>query len=334
MSSRLRHAPRRSERRPGAPVTPHPLADWIRLLALTLMWGSAFLLTKIAVSALDPDLVVAGRLLVACLLLVPLALLRPTRGGPGGSWGARLWLFLLLIAVFGNALPFTLVAWGQQRVDSGLAGILMAVMPLATLGLSHYLVPGERLTPYRVAGFLFGFLGVLVLLGPDALRDAAEGEGNLLPMLAVLAGALCYAISAILARLRPPSGALPSAAATTLLATGLMLPFVLGPGDRYPGGDPTVVSLAAVLALGAFSTAWASILYFQLIKSAGPAFVSQLNYLIPLWAVAVGMVFLGERPEPNALYALALILVGVLLTQMERRRAIRRRPPDPPRSPR
>ncbi len=305
-------------------MTPHPLADWVRLLALTLLWGSAFLLTKVAVSSLDPGLVVAGRLLVACVLLVPLALLRRAGGG-GPPWGARLWVFLILIAVFGNVLPFSLIAWGQQHIDSALAGILMAVMPLATLGLSHFLVPGERLTPYRVAGFLLGFTGVLVLMGPDALRGAANGEGHLLAMLAVLGGALCYAVSAILARLRPASDALPSAAATTLLGAGLMLPFVLGPGDLGPPGERFGASLAAVLALGAFSTAWASILYFQLIKSAGPAFLSQLNYLIPLWAVAVGMLFLGERPESRALYALALILGGILLTHLERRRAIRRR---------
>lgn len=306
-------------------MTPHPIGDWVRLLALTVLWGSAFLLTKVAVSALDPDLVVAGRLLVACLLLVPLATWRSTSRGAGTPWGARLWVFLFLIAVFGNALPFSLIAWGQQRIDSALAGILMAIMPLATLGLSHYLVPGERLTPYRVAGFLLGFTGVVVLMGPDVLGEVANGEGSLLPMLAVLGGALCYAISAILARLRPASDALPSAAATTLIASGLMLPFVLGPGDPDPLGQATVASAAAVLALGAFSTALASILYFQLIKSAGPAFISQLNYLIPLWAVAVGMLFLGERPEPNALYALALILGGILLTQLERRRARRRR---------
>lgn len=305
-------------------MTPHPIGDWLRLLALTILWGSAFLLTKIAVTALAPDLVVAGRLLVACLLLVPLAVLRRGLGGVRAPWSARLWVFLLLIAIFGNALPFSLIAWGQQRIDSALAGILMAIMPLATLGLSHYLVPGERLTPYRIAGFLFGFSGVLVLMGPDALRGAADGEGSLLPMLAVLGGALCYAISAILARLRPASDALPSAAATTLLAAGLMLPFVLGPGDLDLPPEPTVASLAAVLALGAFSTALASILYFQLIKSAGPAFVSQLNYLIPLWAVAAGMLFLGERPEPEALYALVLILGGILLVQLERWRIIRR----------
>lgn len=306
-------------------MAPYPLSDWIRLLALTLAWGSAFLFTKVAVFALAPELVVAGRLLVACLVLIPLALARSrTATAP---WGARLWVFLVLIAVLGNVLPFSLIAWGQQRIDSGLAGILMAVTPLAILGMSHYLVPGERLTPYRIGGFLLGFSGVVVLMGPSALADLARGEGDLFAMLAVLGAALCYAVSAILVRLRPPSEALPSAAATTLLAAGLMLALVLGPEGPEIPAEATGGAIAAVLALGVLSTAWASILYFQLIKDAGPAFVSQLNYLIPLWAVAVGMVFLGERPEPSAWYALALILGGILLTQFERwlwRRRLRR----------
>lgn len=312
-------------------MPPHPLSDWIRLLGLTLVWGSSFLLTKVAVTALHPELVVTGRLVVACLILMPLTLARSRADGPA-PWGLRLWVFLALIALLGNALPFSLITWGQQRIDSALAGILMAVMPLATLAMSHYLVPGERLTPHRLLGFLLGFCGVVVLMGPDVRRGLDGGQGDLLAMLAVLGGALCYSVSAILARLRPPSEALASAAATTLLAAGLMLPLALGPaGPGIPDETPGR-AIAAVLALGLFSTAWASILYFQLIKSAGPAFVSQLNYLIPLWAVAVGMVFLGERPEPSTWYALALILGGILLTQSERwlwRRRLRRGRPGP-----
>lgn len=305
----------------------HPTADWVRLLALTVMWGSAFLLTKVSLAALDPDLVVAGRLVVACALLLPLVGLRlkASRGNGRPVWGARLWLFLALIAVFGNALPFSLIAWGQQRIDSGLAGILMAVMPLATLGLAHYFVPGERLTTYRVGGFLLGFGGVVALMGPDALLGPSSSEARLLPMLAVLGGAFCYAVSAILARLRPASEPLPSAAVTILIAAGLMVPPAFGTGGEalLPAAIPWA-SLAAVLGLGVFSTAWASIIYFHLIKSAGPAFVSQLNYLIPLWAVMVGIVFLDEHLQANQLCAFALILGGILVTQLERRRMIPR----------
>jgi drug/metabolite transporter (DMT)-like permease len=285
------------------------------LLSLTLMWGTSFLLTKIAVGGLPPDLVVAGRLIVAALLLVPAAWMLATRPVAG----ARLWVFYVLIAVFGNVLPFSLISWGQTFIDSGLAGILMAVMPLATLGLAHFLVPGEHLTRYRATGFLLGFGGVVVLVGPDAFADLVNGQGHLMPMLAVLGGAFSYAISSILARLRPTSDALFSAASTISLASLMMVPILFMSGDVEVQVVPDTLHLIAVGLLGVFATAIATIVYFRLVKSAGPSFVSQLNYLIPLWAVGIGMLFLGEEPEPNHLYALGLILSGILITQLERR---------------
>lgn len=297
----------------------HGARDWLSLIGLTVMWGSAFMLTKVAVSALEPDLVVAGRLAVACLILVPLVLMRRW-GRLRPAWGGRVWLFMVLIAIFGNVLPFSLISWGQTAIDSALAGILMAVMPLATLGLAHFFVPGERLTPYRIGGFVLGFIGVVVLLGPDALLGIGDPGGALLPMLAVLAGAISYAVSAILARLRPPSAALPTAAATMVIASGLMLPSVARDASIHLGTLPGWAPLGAVLALGVFSTALAGIVYFGLVKEAGPAFVSQLNYLIPLWAVVMGVAFLGEKPAPQQLYALILILGGILVTRLEGRR--------------
>jgi drug/metabolite transporter (DMT)-like permease len=305
------------------------------LLGLTAMWGSAFMFTKIAVGALPVEWVVAGRLLVGSLLLLPLAAFaRRLR-----VRGLRLWSFLVLIALLGNALPFSLITWGQRQIDSGLAGILMAVMPLATLGLAHFLVPGERINRYRVLGFLLGFSGIIVLTGPQALTAVGGREGALVPMLAVLGGAVCYALAAVLSRLRPPSDSLSTAAAVTLLALLMTLPLVeTSASDEFRNIGPTVVG--AVVFLGAFSTALASVVYFRLIQSAGPAFVSQLNYLIPLWAVAVGILFLGESPQANQCYALALILAGILVAHRERRVAavsLRERgsmgtPAPPPRS--
>jgi drug/metabolite transporter (DMT)-like permease len=306
----------------------HRLADWVMLLSLTLMWGTSFLLTKIAVGGLPSDLVVAGRLVVAAVLLVPAAWMLAARPVAG----ARLWVFYVLIAVFGNVLPFSLIAWGQTFIDSGLAGILMAVMPLATLGLAHFLVPGEHLTRYRAAGFVLGFAGVVVLVGPDAFADLSNGQGHLLPMLAVLGGAISYAVSSILARLRPASDALFSAASTISLASLMMVPILFLTGDVALQVSPETPHLVAVALLGVFATAIATIVYFRLVKSAGPSFVSQLNYLIPLWAVGVGMLFLGEEPEPNHLYALGLILCGILVTHLERRGTPSDRIPAPRRS--
>ncbi len=294
----------------------HTPADWVMLLALTLMWGSSFLLTKVAVTGLPPDLVVAARLGLAALLLVPIAWRFAER--PAGS--PRLWVFYVLIAIFGNALPFSLIAWAQTSIDSGLAGILMAVMPLATLGMAHFLVPGERMTRFRAGGFVIGFCGVLVLFGPDALAHLGDGQGQLMPLLAVLTAALSYGISSILARLRPPSDALFSAASTITLAATITIPLLLIRGDLALSEIPAPTQLTAIVLLGVFPTAIASIVYFRLVKSAGPSFVSQLNYLIPLWAVGIGMALLGEEPEPNHLYALVLILCGILVTQLEHRR--------------
>ncbi|MEY6433141.1 DMT family transporter [Thioalkalicoccus limnaeus] len=292
----------------------HSAADWVMLLALTVMWGSSFLSTKVALGSLPFDWVVSGRLLVATIILVPVATLAV------GRWprGWRVWSFFVLMALTGNLLPFSLIAWGQQSIDSGLAGILMAVMPLATLSLAHFLVPGEQLTRFRVGGFLLGFVGVLVLLGPATALPDVGNEGNLLAMLAVLVGAWCYAVSAILARLRPPSDAVSTAAAVTTIAALMSLVWVDGPDPAWLIDAPSAT--AALLFLGVFSTAAAAVVYYRLIKSAGPSFVSQLNFLIPLWAVGIGILFLGESPQPHHLHALALILGGIALTQFDRRR--------------
>jgi drug/metabolite transporter (DMT)-like permease len=295
------------------------LVDWALLLALTLMWGSAFALTKLAVAQLPPTAVVAGRLAIGAGLLL-LWWWATRRRWPREP---RLWFYFVLIALFGSVIPFSLITWGQQFIDSGLAGILMAVMPLFTLLLAHVTLPDERLTALRVAGFALGLLGVAVLLGPDIDLQGLAGDPHVtatLPAalagtLAVLGGALCYAIAAILSRLRPPSDVVTTAAATATLAA------MAGLALAHP--DPSAMEIAsidagpatAVLLLGLFSTGLASVAYFALIGRAGPAFVSQLNYLIPVWAVVLGALLFGERPAATDYVAMAIILGGVALSQ-------------------
>jgi len=290
---------------------PPALADWFLLVALTIMWGSAFALTKVAVAGLSPDLVVAIRLAVGASLLVVLwcsSRLPLPRN-------KRLWLFFFLIALFGNVIPFNLIAWGQVYIDSSLAGLLMAVMPLFTLLLAHFAIPGERLTWTRMTGFMVGLLGVAVLLGPDIQLDSTSNEPFLWATLAVLAGALCYAISTVLTRLRPASDVTTSAAATTGIGAILML-VTVHPTDSVAQIEQVSFGvLGAVVVLGVFSTALAAILYFRLIGRAGPAFVSQLNYLIPLWAVLLGALMFGERPATTDYLAMVIILGGIALSQ-------------------
>lgn len=285
--------------------------DWLLLAVLTATWGSSFLVTKLALGVLGSAQVVSARLVLAALVLVPLAWLA------GRRWprGARTWVFYGLIAVIGNLLPFSLIAWGQRAIDSGLAGILMAIMPLATLGLAHVFIPGEGLTRWRAGGFLLGFVGVLVLLGPAALAAPGGGGEILVAMLAVLAGALCYGVSSILARLQPGQDPLTTAASVLTLAALGSLPAGLA-APLPPLAAWSWLTVGAVLFLGFVATAFAMLLYFRLIRSAGPGFTSQLNYLIPLWAVGIGIAFLGEQPGANHLAGLMLILGGVLVARV------------------
>ena len=286
-------------------------ADWALLAALSGMWGTAFLFTRIAVEQVAPVLVVAGRLAIAAVVM--LALVRAL--GLSLPRGARVWRQLALLACAGNALPFFLIGWGQQYVDSGLAGILMAVMPLATLALAHWFVAGERLTQIRVAGSLVGFLGVALLIGPDALRGFGGGRIELLAQFSVLAGALCYALNAILSRRLPPLHPLAAGAGVMLLASGAMLPLSLWlEAGRLP--SPSAAPLAAIAVLGLVATAGGTAVYFVLIQRAGATFTSGTNYLIPPIALAAGMAFLGERPHWRAPVALVVILAGLALAQL------------------
>jgi len=286
--------------------------DWLLLLALVAMWGTAFTWTKIAVDEIPPTVVVGTRLVIGAVFLVSVLVL--LRRGIGGS--RRHWLFYVLIGVIGNAVPFLLISWGQQAIDSGQAGILMAAMPLFTLVFAHYLLPDESLSAGRIAGFLLGFAGIVVLMGPDALLHLAQIDSTSLAKLAVLGGAACYAVAVVLARLRPRGDATGTAAATTLVGAVLLLPWLPWGADAADSAlqAPAQAWLAVVL-LGVFSTAVAAVVYFRLIESAGAGFVAQLNYLVPLWAVLVGVLFLGEQPEATQGLALLLIFCGLFVAQ-------------------
>lgn len=297
-----------------------PLLHWLLLLSLIVMWGSSFLVTKIAVTALPPDGIVATRLVIAGGLLVALVVVLGKRL-PAFS-EARAWKYFALMAIFGNALPFFLITWGQKGIDSGLAGILMAIMPLSTILLAHFFVPGERLNAAKSAGFALGFCGIVILMGPEALLQIEGGGTALLSQLSVLGGAVCYAINTIVARHRPAGDPLVGAAGVMLVGSGMMVPVAV---YNYAGAVPEIPLGAglAVLALGVVSTAVATVVFLRLVALAGPSFVSLINYMIPLWALIVGMIFLGEEPRWSAVAALGLILGGIALAETLGKRSSR-----------
>ena len=291
------------------------LHDWVRLMALVAMWGSSFMFNRIAVMTIPPWTVVAGRIGMAALLLYAVVKLTGRRlPAPGLQW----WPFVVIAAI-GNALPFYLIAWGQQVVESALAGILMAVMPLATMLLAHFLIDGERLTTRRAAGFATGFAGVVLLMGPAALTGIGGGVLRVLSQAAILGGALCYALQSVLTRLIIKGDVLVSATATMMVATVMVLPFALWLDHPWTLAA-TPGALASVIWLGLGPTALATILYFQLIRSAGPTFMSLVNYLSPCVALLLGLTLMGEHPQPAAYAGLVLILGGIAVTRWQGRR--------------
>lgn len=287
--------------------------DWTLLLALVVMWGSSFMFNRIAVATLPPLTVVAGRVGVAALVLIVIVYALGKRLPPPG----RAWWPYVVIAIIGNAVPFYLITWGQQVVESALAGILMAMMPLATIALAHFLIAGEHLTRQRATGFAIGFLGIALLMGPAALAGVGGDAVRIVSQLAVLGGALCYALQSVLTRLIIKGDVMVSAAATLLVAAVIVVPVALWL-DRPWLLTPAASSMGAVVWLGVAPTAVATILYFMLIRSAGPSFMSLVNYLSPGVAVMLGLLIMGETPRTTAYLGLALILAGIAYSQSRR----------------
>jgi drug/metabolite transporter (DMT)-like permease len=297
-----------------------PLGHWLLLFALVAMWGSAFMFTGIAVRAFSPTALVTIRLVIAAVLLTGLVALRRARF----PRNRRFWLFSIAISLAGNCVPFWLISFGQQRIDSGLAGILMGVMPLTTMALAHFFVRGERLNATKIAGFMVGFGGLVALMGPDALLEL-KGQGTeLLYQFAVLAGAVCYAVNAIVARHRPPADPLVAAAGVMLAGSAIMLPIGAVPASAELVTAPPA-PLAAMLALAIVATAIATVVFLKLVTAAGPSFTSFINYLIPVWALFMGVVFMGEQLGPRVVVALVLILSGIALSEAGSRNPLAQR---------
>jgi len=293
--------------------------DWLMLMTLVAMWGTSFLFIEIALRSVAPLTLVAIRVtLSAVLLFGAMRVLRLKT-----PHGARTWSFFTLLALLGYCLPFFLITWGQQSVDSGLAGILVGFMPLATLLLAHRFIEGERITRAKVAGFVLGFAGLAVLLGPEALNQWRGTGTEFLGQLACVGGAMCYASNSIVTKRMPTTHALVAAACTTTIAAVIMLgiAFIVDAPWSLPSNP---VAVAACVWLGIGPTAIATLVYFRLVARAGPTFMSLVNYMSPVVAVSVGAVFLDEPLRPAALLALALILGGIALaTRWDGRRRAR-----------
>lgn len=283
-------------------------SDWALLILLSVVWGGSFLFVGVAVKELPPLTIVACRVvLAAAVLQLVLAALGLRLPHDRRAWGAFLGMGLL-----NNAIPFTLIVWGQSHIASGLASILNATTPLFTVVVAHFLTADEKLTGPRLAGVAVGFCGVAVMLGASALaiRDAGVAA-----QVAVLGAALSYACAGVFGRRFRAMGIRPltTAAGQVTASSLVLLPLALAVDRPWTLPAPSGGALVSLAGLALVSTAFAYILFFRLLARAGATNAGLVTFLIPVSAILFGVVVLGERLEARHFAGMGLIGLGLVL---------------------
>jgi drug/metabolite transporter (DMT)-like permease len=271
------------------------------LIALALIWGASFMFIKVAVRELAPSTLILGRLGLAAITL---ALIVPfTVGTREAAAQIRAnWRWLVVVSLVNTAIPFWLLSWGETRIDSGLASIIQASVPIFNALLAFVFFREVRVTGSRLIGIAIGFVGVALLVG-------AQPEGKMLGALAVVGMALCYAIGGLwTGRNLKPVRPLLVALVSTAVAAIVWIPAGVA---QAPSSAPGWKTIASVVALGVPGTALAYLLFFGLIAGAVAMYASLVTYLIPPIAIAYGAIFLGEPIAGIAIGGLALVLLGV-----------------------
>ena len=295
--------------------------SWAMIAILALTWGAAFPIIEVALEGITPFWLAAYRITVGTLLsFIAWRLLGGQLFDAPITRGDR--VTLIIVGILSSALPFMLISWGQQYVTAGFTGVAMASVALFVLPLAHFLVPGERISLRKTMGFIIGFAGIVVLMGPDAFSSTGEPL-TVAGQAACLAAAACYALSSILMRRLPPVD--PIGLATVLLFIGALFVVPLAWIREGPPPLPDYRTLLALLVLALLPTAAANLLRVVVIRTAGPVFMSLTNYQVPLWSVILGVVFLDEPLHISLLLAMILVLIGVALSQYGALRQLFRR---------
>lgn len=276
------------------------------ILVLAAVWGASYLFIKVAVDDVEPSVLMAVRGFGAGIVL--LAYLVWREGGRGALAQLRAaWLPCLVLGVINAALPFWLVAWGEKHIDSSVAGIAQATVPMFNLLVALRFLPHERVMGGRIAGLGLGAAGVAVLTGfhPGGGWWAVAGT------LAVVGSSLSYASAGVFGQLRVRTVPGPVLATGSMLACGLILAPVAV--FQLPERAPSLEGAASLAALTLLGTALAQLILFRILRLHGSSRLSLVTYLMPPFAIVYGAVLLDEPVTAGALSGLGLILAGVAL---------------------
>lgn len=278
------------------------------LAMLVIVWGSSFLLINRSLLFFSPEQVVGYRLTIGAVVMLLIAFLY----GKKFPQSITPWLHFFVFAVIGNILPYLLIATGQLSITSGMAGLLMAFMPLVTLILAHIFLPNDKLNRFKALGFILGFSGVIFILWPSV----NDGNNTIFGILLVLAAAFAYSINTIITTRLPSYDPLVSSSCVLLLASALS--YLIWPGIIYIDfSNVPLISGLSVVVLGILPTGLAALIYFSIINRAGATFLSNINYLIPVVAFFLGALVLGEPIIWYNILALMLIISGIYISRLK-----------------
>lgn len=295
------------------------LADWGLLLFLSILWGGSFFFSKVALSELSPLMVVLARVTIAAAALF--LYLRATRRPI--PLGAPIWRAFFAMGLVNNLIPFTLIFWGQTQIASGLASIINATTPIFSIVIAHFLTADEKMTGNKIAGVALGTAGVAVLMAGGLVLNVHQPFPALL---ACLGAALSYGFASVFGRRFRHLGIAPAVSAFGQLSatTVMMLPLVLLVDAPWKQAMPGLETWGALAALGLLSTALAYIIFFHILAVGGAINASLVTLLIPVSAILLGSLFLGETLGASHFAGMALIAAGLLAIDGRLYRHLRR----------
>lgn len=286
---------------------------WFAFILLGLLWSTSFLWIKIAVREVGPFTLVGIRVVFGTIIgILVTAILRT-------QWprDLRTWITYVILGITSVAIPFVLISWGEKTIDSAVASILNASVPLFTILLAHYLLHDDRMTARKVIGLLVGFGGVIVLLSKDLQPG---GHNSILGQAAVLIAALFYAGSTVFARLK--TGHVPGLVrGTAPLLTASVVMWVAIPLVERPVHLPSLpLTWIALAWLGVLGSGVALFLWYYLLHEIGPTRTTLVSYLFPLGGVILGVLFLGEALTWQLLFGSLLIIASILVVNLRIRK--------------
>ena len=290
------------------------LLPFLLLIFLVVVWGSAFSLIKVILESIGPLWIMFSRIVLGASVIFLWLVYRKSKF----SFQKGFWFWSIILGFLGFTFPFSIIAWGQQHIPSSLTAILMGINPIITLILSYIILDDEKITFLKCLGVISGFLGLVFLVGFNNLEMGNTNSRFLIGQIAVLLGTSSYALASVLTKkvsyITPSKRALGSLLSASIM--GLFLAIFIEPLPNFNSLDTNVFFILFIL--GVVTTGIATVIWFKLVDLEGPIFMSMVNYLIPIWALIIGINLLNETINFTIAIGLVFILNGVWLTQRKK----------------